>query len=730
MQKPLADRIGFFCNDIKIVFFLGCVIGAVCFLYLWGFEYLNIYNIDWIMYPAGTDFAFAGIGSIEFLQEPWAFPPGIINNLIYPNQTSIIYIDGVPIFALLFKCLASIIPGTFQYFGIWGFLCFVLQGGFAAIIMHKYTRNWLLSVVASVFFIMSPFICMKIFRHISMSGQWIILAALAIVWYRDSSFIRRHEFSVWIVTCMLSVSILAYFTAMVYSILIIYIWCRLLESRNKRHMIKKMTFLFLCTAIGCALVFWLCGGFVKGLETSSMDYGTYPSNLNGLINPLWASYILQSLPLGNASYEGYCWLGLGIIVGLILCFFSRIEEGFPNKAIVINSLPFIVISVCLLAFSATNKMMFGNWVLVDIHLPAFLLKLCSMFRTSGRFVWPVYYMILIWVLGSILTRASREGAKLFIISLLLTIQILDYSKFYQHFSKQESESRFKTSLNSVFWNDLKLNYDHIYFVPFSGKTSHETWGEITWAAVQNRIKLNTFWLGRYPLKKIMEGMEQKTTELNQGKMGEREIVVLNMLNTMRSIQLKENIGLYFFDNVFLLLNKSAADLTQFPEMKKLGHDTGSLAAYLNRLRLEKTNRLIILSARDNNVVKLDPETKTAIKNLGIHVDLDKRTNYGFIWVAQLNKGTFYEALSSEPLQKHGRQGELLGSGTLGADIDISVNLDFSRFPEIKINGVDCSQAFNGLNVCVYDLEQKRIDEIAVFDLYAMEKGVWVYDFVA
>ena len=46
-------------------------------------------------------------------------------------SSSIVFTDSLPLGAFISKYLRAFVPDTFQYFGIWLWLCFVLQALFA-----------------------------------------------------------------------------------------------------------------------------------------------------------------------------------------------------------------------------------------------------------------------------------------------------------------------------------------------------------------------------------------------------------------------------------------------------------------------------------------------------------------------------------------------------------------------------------------------------------------------
>jgi hypothetical protein len=181
--------------NIRTAFIIGGLVGAIFFLNIWGVKVLDINNINWILYPIGNDTGASVVFSFDFLLEPWSFPFGVIRNLVYPNLTSIAYGDDVPLMALICKIFSPFTKlGYFQYYGIWGLLCFILQGAFSAIIMRRYSDNIILIILSSMFFVSTTLLIGRTFGHISFGGQWILLAAISIVWFRKWDFIKKMNY--------------------------------------------------------------------------------------------------------------------------------------------------------------------------------------------------------------------------------------------------------------------------------------------------------------------------------------------------------------------------------------------------------------------------------------------------------------------------------------------------------------------------------------------------------
>ena len=169
----LANKISI---KTKTVYVAVMVLGALCFFAVYGIRVLNPCYDDWLLNRG--DLTQHYLGWCFFRESDWTFPFGLTNRLAYPDYSSVIYTDSIPLFAVFFKLLSPILPETFQYFGWWGLVCFVLQGLYAAKILNAFHVGKVQILIGSLLFILSPIVIEKMFRHTALGGHWIILWAI------------------------------------------------------------------------------------------------------------------------------------------------------------------------------------------------------------------------------------------------------------------------------------------------------------------------------------------------------------------------------------------------------------------------------------------------------------------------------------------------------------------------------------------------------------------------
>ena len=123
-------------NSFVPYYFLIAGIIFLIFGLMYGFKVLNPTNINWIFAGYG-DLIQHYVGWEAFRVADWSFPLGLTNVVSYPLDISVIYTDSVPLLAIFFKLISFMLPKSFQYMGLYGLLCFILQGILSAKIVKK-----------------------------------------------------------------------------------------------------------------------------------------------------------------------------------------------------------------------------------------------------------------------------------------------------------------------------------------------------------------------------------------------------------------------------------------------------------------------------------------------------------------------------------------------------------------------------------------------------------------
>ncbi|MGA1227593.1 MAG: DUF6311 domain-containing protein, partial [Tamlana sp.] len=90
-------------------FLLSFVLIIVLFHLSYGISIVIPANINWLM-SVYHDWGQHYLGWVYFLDEPWHFPIGYIENFNYPAGTNIGYTDSIPLLAIFFKIFSFLLP--------------------------------------------------------------------------------------------------------------------------------------------------------------------------------------------------------------------------------------------------------------------------------------------------------------------------------------------------------------------------------------------------------------------------------------------------------------------------------------------------------------------------------------------------------------------------------------------------------------------------------------------
>ena len=391
-----------------------------------GFQRLNPKNTGWI----SGDNLTAYVAQFFWVDTNWHLP--LSSNPRYGNEfsSSLTYTGPSPLLSMIHKILE--INALDQLFGFWilANLFFQILLGIRVLRIINISRQ--LSLIGSVLFI-TPFFIFRIENHFWLISHFLILWAICVlIKSRQNQEINQRE----VVTLVLiSYFVNSYLLGMVFVILI-------LAINELKVKVKKKILILLSVILTIAFSMFINDGFSgQGNFKESIriilssTYGYHNFNLISWLNPdtgliaesdglLNSSKVMTNLSSTNislgmtkGSYEGFLYLGLGLIILLLFAVTLKKQKIEIKKSSVI--IGFIVV-----LYSITNRISIGSFE-YKFHIWVYLQWALSVFRTSGRFMWIFAYLLIPYVLWKINSKMNHEKKKRFIILMGISIQILD-----------------------------------------------------------------------------------------------------------------------------------------------------------------------------------------------------------------------------------------------------------------------------------------------------------------
>ncbi len=460
------------------------------FFVLFGWKTLDPFNTDLVV--KGGDFSVSYLGSVFYRLDEWRWPIFTHMNLAYPYGISVHGTDGSPLLSIIFKALHSWfgLRADAQFVGIWMFISYLLQAVASVLIFRHAFKSKFLIVLGAMFFVASPIMMMRVFVHINLMPHFILLFAILLF------LNNRLNLKVWAsMAVLISLGILTcpYFLPMIGGFFAILIYRQVFEE-------KTLTWLM---AVGgvflLGLVFWFwfwqLGMLTTEQQLSSGGWRSLALNLTALFNPIWSKSQVFNTLTPKADFDADNYFGLGLLLALILTFPS-VKDLFKRENLKKHA-PLALLLCGFVVFALSSQVKLGTAVVLDYKPGPFIDWLGGVFRYSGRFFWPVWYLLAFFILKTIGTRFGKKA--FFIIPLLLCVQIWDLYPTYT--SKRNFvvyTQKAPLPMKDKEWERLDREYNNI-FIFAHNDNYRQIW---RWALAKGK-NVNYGFLNR-PSRKTLE----------------------------------------------------------------------------------------------------------------------------------------------------------------------------------------------------------------------------------
>lgn len=500
--------------NINIV---AALLGGIAFVLIYGVKILNPLYTDWLL--TGGDPSQHYLGWEFFRRSSWYFPLGLTDQLAYPLKTSVIYTDSIPIFAVFFKLFRNILPQQFQYFGIWGLLCFVLQGYYAAKILGERSSSKTVILAGSVFFIVSPIMVFRMYYHTALAAHWLILLAIYFYFKHEKEY--RDIFKPvmqWGILGILIGSIHLYFVPMCGAILLGYILCSIWKERKIRI---RFFYPGISFSVGLFLTIYLLGGFSSGADTGTNNLGLFSFNLNAFLNPMSYSTLLKNTSLWNwpfytqGQYEGFSYLGMGIILLCACGIVLMIKNIFRRRKPSVYQVMTVLMSIGLIVLAASPTITWNDKLLLQLPYSSTIYKYWGVFGSCGRMAWPVVYFLMIFGITSIGNmKWKRKEISCVILILACVVQVVDLSgQLYKRHENYGEKVVYQSPLAGTVWDDIISSGEYKHVVWVTHNVDHDDVIQVAVYAMKNDMTMGNFYFARGIDKRdIIEEQLQNTSE--------------------------------------------------------------------------------------------------------------------------------------------------------------------------------------------------------------------------
>jgi hypothetical protein len=507
---------------------VAALFGAGWFLFLGGWRALPTSSLDWIW--EHEDASQHVLGWLFFRASRWSLPLGRIDGYAWPTGTTVGFTDSNPLLAIPAKLASPLLPLDFQYVGLWLVACFALQGLVGARLAALGSPSPAYRALGGALLALAPPLAQRA-GHDTLCAQFALVALVAMhlapPYAADGA---RHALRGASALTLVLAAVHPYLALMAL-LLTAALAVRLAACDGavpRRAAALAVGKLFLGVAAAWALL-----GYLTSAPSHAGDFGLFGADLLAFVNPMGASSLLPALPATAGAWEGNAYLGLGGLA-LVAAAAVLLARAPPDRTRRRALAPLLALALFLAAFSLADVVRAGGREVVSLRgLYRPLSALIAPFRTSGRFLWPLYYALLGGAIAALprLVRRPRLAAAL--LGGALALQVVDLAP--RAFAARFEPARRR--LADPRWALARARYDHLALVPaqvvgggpacWGREWGKEAWRPLAYEAYALGMTVNSGYVARGSHRRFERACEDLERDVASGRLDGRTVYVVH-----------------------------------------------------------------------------------------------------------------------------------------------------------------------------------------------------------
>lgn len=540
----------------NLLLFISFAIGSILTIFFVGYNNIGFTDTKWITnYDSLSDF----IALKFFLQDEWRFPIGL-NSSYGELKNSIVFSGAVPILSIITKIFKDFLPHNFHYFSIWIMICFSLHIFFSYKLIFSLTKNINFSAVSTLFFLFTPILIQRLDMHLSLGAHWLLLAYFYLE--IEPNIKSKNFYRTFLI--ILSSLVHFYFTIMMLLINLIFKTVIYLKYKNLKLFITENLIIIFFLLLSMYIVGYFS---IPATDSLGFGYGFYKANFLTFFDSSpdrhfnsWSSF-LPDISNTNGEKEGFGYLGLGLIITIFILIYYVFSDF---SKLVKNNLQYIFIFIIFMAIAFTTTLNIGEIKILDLKLPIFLYAPLSIIRASGRFIWPAYYLLIIFSLFAFYKLKFKTRYLL----ILILIQFFDLAPGINSFFGSKLE-KLNTKLNDPIWNNINVNFNSIKTTKISNSSNIFT--KVSGLMInENFLETNIARLGRFNRAEASILRAKLYKNLIDKNINMETIYIIDNLDHLRHIKyLYEDSkhGIFYRDELWFLLPNSKKNIKKIDSNK-------------------------------------------------------------------------------------------------------------------------------------------------------------------
>lgn len=505
--------------------FTALVLGLVSFFLVVGPTRLQVTNSEWLFSGGWGDTWTAFLGWKHFRQSPWSLPLGANPSNGMELASSIVYSDSIPIAALLFKAVSPILPITFQYFGLWILLSFILQAYFSLRIFSLFFDSRLVQAIGALILVFSPILIHRTNVHVSLTSHWLILASIFLALRKNFT----KDFTAWLILLIISAGIHPYFLVINFFLFLSTLVLNLLiEQRVRIFSFGKVSGL-----ASIPLVLWLYGYFEISLSSQATKFPYELWRLD-MLQPFNFAGWSHLASIGNitqlqGNYDAFNYLGPAILLLLGFFLVNLVGDRISVGGSIVRNIHLVVPVALMAIYSLTNKISIGRRQIITFTVPEWFEPVTTSLRAAGRFFWPMYYLLSIYVIVYFYRKVKNKKASVYLLAIVLVFHITDTNYAWRSISNLQYGNFNEQGISLDYyqrsaWASVLKNKSHIVVLPITAPGYQ--WKIVGTLASEFGLSTNSVYLARQDTFAMKKANNIYLNELRDGSLSKFSVYIV------------------------------------------------------------------------------------------------------------------------------------------------------------------------------------------------------------
>ncbi|PWS36244.1 hypothetical protein DFH01_13735 [Falsiroseomonas bella] len=505
--------------------------GASAAILALGPRILDIRDTGWLLHGTlGPDPVAYWLAWRYFSVAPWTLPLGLNPAYGLELASAIFFVDVVPLAAFIAKALLPVVEIK-QYWGPWLVLSAMLQGAMAWRLLALSVEDPVSRAFGALLFVFQPLLLNRYGGHFALASQWALLWAL---WLCLRPAGRRQALQ-WAGCLGLVAMLNPYVLAMCAGLWVSDLAARGINAGRIRPVLGEALGV---PAAGLAGL-WLAGYFtVRGeVEPMGVHYGHSQLDLTAPFDAVEWGRLLPALPGLRHWEHGGAYLGAGALAVLAVAAMLAWRGGLGGA--LRRHRPLLVVLGGMLLFAISNRVAVGGHVLVEIPLPAPVMRLADMLRASERFYWPLGYAALFGAVSLVALRLPIRAARI-VLGVALALQVVDVDAGMAKFRALVAEAPRQAAerLPDPFWSQAALRYGRVRAVPAANFGAD--WEPVARFAARHRLPTDVVYLSRVEAEALRRLNARTVADFDAGRWERGTLYVLRDEGALRLVERRAN----------------------------------------------------------------------------------------------------------------------------------------------------------------------------------------------